>query len=155
MSDYKRLFIAILASVFVSLCILGVMLYSLSRPEYHVVDATAQAYSKYHTFHASAITNANGTAMGTMGLAIVSVQVEGITTTTVTFQATDDGATWYAVEALNKNDGSKATSTITNGYFAIPVLGANQLRCPISGYASGTITVTGSGTDVGALWLAD
>ena len=97
------------------------------------------------TFQSAAVANGNGTAADVGGLAAVGVQVEGITTATVNFEATIDGSTWYAVQGVNLNDGAVATSTTADALFLVPVAGVDQLRCRISGWSVGTITVTGKG----------
>jgi len=96
-----------------------------------------------HTFQSAAVANANGTALSVGGLPAVGVQVEGITTATVTFEGTIDGSTWYAVQGVNATTGAMATSTTADGLFQVPVTGYDQLRCRISGYSAGTITVSG------------
>jgi len=114
------------------------------------------AYAENHTFQSAAEANGNGTALTVTGYAGVGVQVEGITTATVTFEGTIDGSTYYAVEALNYNNGSKATSTAADGLFLVPTAGMDQLRCRISGYSAGTITVSGRGvTNPAAVNLGD
>jgi len=104
-----------------------------------------RAYAIEHSFQSAVVADGNGTAMNVGGLSGVGVQVEGITTATVTFEGTIDGATWYAVQAMNVNDGAKATSTAADGLFLAPVAGFDKLRCRISGYFAGTITVSGKG----------
>jgi len=114
------------------------------------------AYAENHTFHSAAVGNGNGTALTVTGYAGVGVQVEGITTATVTFQGTIDGSTYYAVEALNYNDGSKATNTTADGLFIVPTAGMDKMRCVISGYSAGTITISGRGvTNPAAVNLGD
>jgi hypothetical protein len=99
-----------------------------------------------HTFQSAVVTDTNGTAMDTSQLATLGIQVEGIVTATVTFQATIDNATWYAVQATNRNSGSAATSTTADGIFAIDVAEFKWVRCPVSSWISGTITVSGLGS---------
>jgi len=93
------------------------------------------------TFQDSAVTTATGSVLDVTQLEKVTVQVEGITDATVTFQGTIDGSTWYGIEAVNRNTGAKATSTTADGMFDI-VLGFAQLRANLSTYVSGTIIVT-------------
>lgn len=98
-----------------------------------------------HTFQTAAIAQGNGTAMDVGGLAGVGVQVTGITNATITFEASIDEATWVAVRAMNLNSGAVATTTTANGLFLVPVAGVGELRCRISAYVAGTITVSGKG----------
>ncbi len=108
-----------------------------------------------HTFQSGVVTNTNGTAMDVSQLPKIGVQVEGIVTATVTFEATIDNDTWYAVEAVNRNNGSKATSTASDGIFSISVAEFKMLRCPVSSWTSGTITVRAIGLDGGIADPAD
>jgi len=108
-----------------------------------------------HTFQSAAVANANGTALGVGGLPAVGVQVEGITTATVTFEGTIDGSTWYAIQAVTLTNGTIATSTAADGLFMVPVTGLDQFRCRISGYSAGTITVSGKAVTHGSGTLND
>ena len=102
-----------------------------------------------HAFQSAAVADGNGTAMNVGGLPAVGVQVEGITTATVTFEGTIDRATWYAVQAVNVTTSATTTSTAADGLFQVSVVGLDQLRCRISGYSSGTITVSGKAVSHG------
>ena len=108
-----------------------------------------------HTFHSAVVTNTNGAAMDVSQLPKVGIQVEGIVTATVTFQGTIDNETWYAVEAVNRNDGSKSTSTTSDGIFSLSVAEFKMVRCPISSWVSGTITVKAIGLESGIADPAD
>lgn len=98
-----------------------------------------------HTFQSSAVATGAGTAMNVGGLPAVGVQVEGITNATVTFQTTQDGATWHSAQAFNIAAASMNTTTIEDGVFIVSVAGMDQLRCNITAWVAGTITVTGKG----------
>jgi len=97
-----------------------------------------------HAFQAGAVADGNGTAMDTGGVPGVYAQVEGITTATINFEGTIDGTTWYAIQALNLNSLAVGPTTAADGMFWVPG-GLEQLRCRISGYAAGTITISGRG----------
>ncbi len=122
-----------------------------------VVGITAQGlWADYHSFHDDAVANGNGTAMTVLGLPLVRVQVQGVTTATITFEVTVDGTNWDAVEAVDPSDGSKSTTTTADGQFWVPVGGAYQLRSPISGYSGGTIDIMGYGVSSAGLFsIAD
>lgn len=106
---------------------------------------TQALYAERHTFQSAAVTETVGTAMKVAGYPAIGIQVEGITTATITFQATIDGSTWYAIQAINQTNGDAATTTTADGLFFVPVI-ADQLRCNITSYTAGTITVSGLGT---------
>ena len=64
---------------------------------------------------------------------------------TITFEGTVDAAeaagTWIAV-AMEKSDGTLATSTTAAGYFRLPLNhGLSKFRARISAYTSGTFLV--------------
>lgn len=107
------------------------------------------------TFQDGVTAVANGSRMDVTQLSKVGVQVEGISSATVTFSATIDGSTWYAVEAINRNTGAKSTATTADGIFDLSVGEFAELRCQISSYSSGTITVVGIGLDGGFAPPAD
>ena len=90
----------------------------------------------------------NGTAMdctaATRGaMTVLTMQVTGITTATITFEGTIDGTNFVAVQATNLNSGSAATTATADGLYRITVLGLVSVRARISAYTSGTITITG------------
>lgn len=90
----------------------------------------------------------NGTPMectaATRGaMTVLTMQVTGITTATITFEATIDGTNWVAILATNLANDTTATTTTADGIYRITVLGLVSARARISAYTSGTITVTG------------
>ena len=95
----------------------------------------------------SAITEtANGTAIQMAGSQMAMIQVEGISGDTITFEATIDGSTWYAVAMVSPTSTTRAratTATADGLYFLEPTAGLSQLRARISTYGAGTITVVG------------
>lgn len=103
--------------------------------------------TKTHTFQAAAVATGNGTPLTTSKYVICGIQVEGITSATVIFEATIDGTTWYAIEAINQTDGTKATTTTADGLFRVDISDIEQLRCRISAWASGTIIIKGKASD--------
>ena len=95
----------------------------------------------------AAVATGNGTAVNTIDVdgafTVLTMQVTGITTATITFEATIDGTNWVAVLATNLNNGTDATTATANGLYRITCLGLRQVRARISAWTSGTITVTG------------
>ena len=76
----------------------------------------------------------------------VTLQIQGITTATVTFQATIDGTNWVAVLFTNLNDDTTSTSATADGLYRATVLGFNQVRANLTAWTTGTITITGVAT---------
>ena len=74
----------------------------------------------------------------------LTMQIEGITTATVTFEANINGADWVAVEATNLgNSATPATTATVDGIYRVVVAGLMQFRARISSWTEGTITITG------------
>lgn len=96
----------------------------------------------------AAVATGNGTAVvctrAQQGSAsILAMQIQGITTATVTFEATIDGSNWVAVLATSLTSGTAATTATADGLYRVTVTGLIQVRARISAWTSGAITVTG------------
>jgi hypothetical protein len=96
----------------------------------------------------AATATGNGTAMditaATRGaMSVLAMQVTGITTATITFEATIDGSNWVSILAENVTSGAEAATATANGIYRITALSMVQIRARISAYTSGTITVIG------------
>jgi hypothetical protein len=96
----------------------------------------------------AAVATGNGTVIDTTAisdgaLTVLAMQITGITTATITFEATIDGTNWVAVQATNLNDGSEASTATADGIYRLTCLGLRQVRARISAWTSGTIYVTG------------
>ena len=96
----------------------------------------------------AAVAVGNGTVMGCTdvsggALTAVAMQVTGITTATITFEATIDGSNWLSILAENVTTGAEATTAAANGIYRVMCLGMVQVRARISSWTSGTITITG------------
>lgn len=94
------------------------------------------------TLQSGATATGNGTALDCSGYSVAAVQIDGITTATITFEATVDGDNWVAVQAENLANGSEGTTATADGLFRLSLFGLAQIRCRISAYTSGTINVT-------------
>ena len=75
-------------------------------------------------------------------------QVTGITTATITWEATIDGTNWVSILATNLTSGTAAATATANGLYRATVQGLAQVRARISAYTSGTIVVTGVFADM-------
>ena len=75
-------------------------------------------------------------------MATMVMQVKGITSATITFEATIDGTNWVAVQATPLTTGTAATTTAADGLFRLDCRGLVSVRARISAWVSGTITVT-------------
>lgn len=112
-------------------------------------------FAIYHTFHTAEESTADGTAISCAGLAGVGVQLEGISGETITFEGTIDGSTWYAVQTVNRNDGSAGTTATADGLYFADVAGTDQFRARISAGGSGSVTATGYGVTITGGLIAD
>ena len=72
-----------------------------------------------------------------------TIQVQGITTATITWKATIDGSNYVAIQATNLNDGTEATTATADGIYRITCIGLTNIMADITAYTSGTITVMG------------
>lgn len=72
----------------------------------------------------------------------VTMQVTGTFSGTITFEATADGQTWFAVDATNIATQVAATTTTSTGQFAIPNTGLVAFRARGSSWASGAANIT-------------
>ena len=101
------------------------------------------AIQEQFTFQSAVTTNGNGTAADVSGLPGVCVQVEGITTASVIFEGRIGTLTYTGIQAVNLNNGSIATLTAADGPWYVPTAGLEDVRCRVSTYSGGTITVLG------------
>jgi len=98
-------------------------------------------FTTVHQDEAEAI--GNGIVANVTGYATSTVQIDGITSATVTFEGTVDGTNWVAIVATDRNDGTTSATTATSdGLYVVDVRGLAYLRCRISVYATGKITIT-------------
>jgi hypothetical protein len=95
------------------------------------------------TLQAAAGADGNGTAFDINGARRVTVQVSGTFSATVNFEGTIDNTNWFAVGLKTAADGAAVTTTTGAGVWKrTPDLALSQIRARISGWASGTVTVT-------------
>ena len=71
----------------------------------------------------------------------VTFSIAGTFSGTITFEATLDNQTWYAIGAIKLSDGTTTSTTTTTGLFAITNTGFSSVRARCSTYSSGNITV--------------
>ena len=98
----------------------------------------------------SAVATANGVSLlpmtdGDGALSYATLQITGITSATITFEATIDGTNWVAIKFTNLTSSTAATTATADGLYqsSLPVLGLAQVRARISTYATGTIIING------------
>lgn len=107
-------------------------------------------YTEFY-FQKSAGANADGAVMELVGVDVrpvqrVGIQIEGITTATVNFEVSNDGTTWYPQDLAASSVTETPVNTATADGFFVGAVCARRLRCRISGFSAGTITVVGVGT---------
>jgi hypothetical protein len=103
---------------------------------------------KYVIMQSAAVGTGNGTAIDCTevsggALTALTMQIVGISSATITWEATIDGTNWIAVMVTNLNAGTDATTATANGLYRLTVLGLSQVRARISTWGSGTIYVYG------------
>lgn len=92
-------------------------------------------------------TLASGAATGSIGVVsdavacLVTFQLLGTWTGTVTFQGTVDGTNYVAIQATNLNTGSASTTATANGLYRVDATGLTDFRCNFTTPTSGTVLV--------------
>ena len=105
-------------------------------------------YELYVVQHKAAGADANGTTVPCAGLATVCVQVFGtVTSATIYFEGTVDGATWVGVLGWNRNTGVKALTATAAGLYVFDVAGLTEFRSRLD-WTTGSIDVVAKGTSV-------
>lgn len=97
------------------------------------------------TLHSAAVAAADGAIMDVSGCSSVCVQIQGITTATVTWKARNDGANWVTIPGKNKASGVESTTATADGLYDIPIHGCTQFIADITAWTAGTITITAVG----------
>ncbi len=87
------------------------------------------------------ITAAQNVEINTQASGACGVQVSGVWTGTLVFEATIDSAIWNPVLAVNSVTGSEVTSTTVNGNWVIACAGFQKVRVRGNTVTSGTATV--------------
>ena len=94
----------------------------------------------------AATANGNGNTLSVLGMGTATFTVTGTNVSTfvatVNFQGSEDGINFYALTVTPSNSSTGVTSTTTTGIFTVGVAGLQLIRATVSGYSSGTITVT-------------
>lgn len=109
-----------------------------------------KGYAARATLQSAAVANGNGTPMDVAGFVWLGVQVVGVTTATINFETSLDGATWVALPVTSLiTAGTVVTTATADGAFRANVGGLALVRARISGWSAGTITITAVGTTEG------
>lgn len=105
------------------------------------------------TMHSGATATGNGTSLQTLdgsngASSYATIQLEGISGDTITFEGTIDNSTWYALRFTPLTTGTAATTATADGIYqsTLPVLGLLYVRARISTYGSGVIYAYGVAT---------
>lgn len=100
----------------------------------------AATYALVTTHHNGASANANGNTADVEGYGSASIQISGTFEGTISFEGSVDGVNYVPIRALD-GAGTPVTSATAAGIFKADCAGLKYLRCPLSGYASGSVTV--------------
>ncbi len=94
----------------------------------------------------AAVATGNGTAVKCIddqgAYKTAAIQIVGITTATITFEATINDSNWVALRCTPIATGTAATTATADGIYQVDVSALSQIRARISAWTSGTITVT-------------
>lgn len=106
-----------------------------------LVSANAQV-----TLQSGAAQTGAGVLMDSGGFATVNVELSGTWVATVTFEGTISGAQWDSINgAARVGSGVQSSTATSNGIYALPVAGFQQVRARISAYTSGQLTAIALG----------
>ena len=101
----------------------------------------------FTTLQNAAVANGNGTTLNVAGYVTAILNVTASVAmsggTTINFEASVDGTTWVAINAITIGSSAVGTTTTTTGDYQIAVAGYSNLRARISAYSAGTITIKG------------
>ena len=109
------------------------------------------SYGNFVKMQSAVSATADGTSLACFDVSFgyfnfATMQVTGITTATITFEANIDGTNWVAILVKNLNTGVEATTTTANGLFRVQCTGLMNIRARISSWSIGATTVTGIAT---------
>jgi hypothetical protein len=74
---------------------------------------------------------------------ILTLQVQGMSSGTITWEATIDGTNWKGLLVTPLATGTAALTATADGLYSVDVTGLSKFRARISAWASGATTVTG------------
>lgn len=103
---------------------------------------------QYVVMQSAAVATGNGkeilpSQMDDGSLSVLTLQIVGITTAVITFEASIDGTNYVAIQARNLNTQIIATTATADGLYRINAVGYSNVRARISAWTSGTIYVYG------------
>ena len=100
-----------------------------------------------YTLQTAATATGSGTVANIGGLSSLSVTITGSGIYTITFEVTIDGTNWQAIQGRQSTTLGTLSSTATApGTWSFTVGSYSQFRARISAHTSGTINVTGRGS---------
>lgn len=110
-----------------------------------IVEGSGYAYKRMQV---GATTTGDGNSMHPLNVSsgsysLLTAQVVGITSATITWEGTIDGTNWKGILVAPVTTGTAALTATADGIFTVDVTGMLQFRARISAWTSGTITVTG------------
>lgn len=99
--------------------------------------------TQYVTLHNAATGTASGTAITVDLGAGAQVALSGPFVATISWEATNDRTSWYAVLAFHLGTGASAATATLPGLYVIAAPSALAIRARISAYTSGAVTAYG------------
>ncbi len=108
----------------------------------------------FRRMQAGATATGNGNSMSPLSVtsgsySLLTAQVVGITSATITWEGTIDEENWVALPALNVATRAISTTTTANGIYRLVVTSLVAVRARVSTYGAGTIYVYGLLTAAG------
>lgn len=99
--------------------------------------------SRPDTLHAAAVATAVGKSYRGDGYTRVVMQITGLTTGTITWEASVNGSTWVGILAAPPSTGTGALTATANGAFVMAAW--PYLRANLTAWSSGATTVVAAG----------
>lgn len=129
------------------LMLLILVLFALVGP----LDAFAVSTKTEELHNCSSSCDGEGETINTSSFTTAVIQVCCTFSGTVTFKSSVDGINFDSLECTSTADETTTALTATSrGQWRCNVIGFNKLRAEVSGYVSGTITVTAGLASEGA-----
>lgn len=81
-------------------------------------------------------------ALALSGQSAASTQITGTWVGTLTFEASLDGTTWTAINAVSASTSSPQTTTTVNGLYRLTPAGTQQIRVNMTAFTSGSAVIS-------------
>jgi len=113
-----------------------------SQAQYVDRTKVTEAVPATATLQSAATANGDGTTFDVSGYSSITLVITGTFSATVNFEATADDTNWTALQVVQVGTSTISTTSTSTGTFSAAIGSLKSVRARISGYASGSVTVT-------------